>query len=207
MALLLAWNRKVLEYNQFVWEKRWNERTQTTGNWGCGPLVRLSQQTLGLLGFGRIARAVTQRALGFGMKILANTRHPDHLLAQRIGVELTSREELVQRSDYISLHLPLTNDTRQLINVDTIRMMKPGAISINTSRGGLVDEDALTQALRTGHLGGALLDVYEHAPLPVEHPLRILKNIILTPHVAFYSEDALLELRRRTGEAVLRHLV
>jgi phosphoglycerate dehydrogenase-like enzyme len=86
-------------------------------------------------------------------------------------------------------------------------MMKPGAILINTSRGGLVDEDALVASLRSGHLAGALLDVFKTAPLPVDHPFRQLKNVILTPHVAFYSDDALLELRRLAAEAVRAHLI
>ena len=102
--------------------------------------------------------------------------------------------------------MPLTEETHHFINAETINLMKPGAVLINTSRGGLVDENALAEALRTGRLGGALLDVYEQAPLPVAHPFRTLTNVILTPHVAFYSEESILELRRLTAKAVLRHL-
>jgi D-3-phosphoglycerate dehydrogenase len=171
LALLLAWSRKVVEYHQFVSEKRWNERHQTTGNWGCGPVVRLSTQVLGLWGFGRVGRAVAHRAVAFGMKVLAHTRHPDPILVQGLGVELVSRDDLLKRADFISLHLPLTQETRHLINSETLRQMKRGAVLINTARGGLVDEEALAEALGSGHLGGALL-----------------------------------ELRRRTAEAVLQHL-
>lgn len=206
MALLLAWNRKILHCHGFVLEKRWNERSLTTGNWGCAPIRRLSTQTLGLLGFGRIGRAVAQRALAFGMTVLANTRHPERAQVEGTGVALISREELWSRSDYVSLHVPLTEETRHVINAETIGMMKPGTVLINTSRGGLVDEDALVTALRAGHLAGALLDVFKSAPLPVDHPLRQLKNVILTPHVAFYSEDALLDLRRLAAEAVRAYL-
>jgi phosphoglycerate dehydrogenase-like enzyme len=140
------------------------------------------------------------------MTVLANPRHPERAQVEGTGVALISREELWSRSDYVSLHVPLTEETRHVINAETIGMMKPGAVLINTSRGGLVDEDALVTALRAGHLAGAILDVFKSAPLPVDHPLRQLKNVILTPHVAFYSEDALLELRRLAAEAVRAYL-
>lgn len=207
LALLLAWNRKIIHAHGFVLEKRWNERKLTTGNWGCEPIYRLSQQTLGLLGFGRIGRTVAERARAFGIKVLANTRHPERAQIEATGVELTGREDLLRRSDYVSLHLPLTDESRQVMNAETIGMMKPGAVLINTSRGGLVDEEALAGALRSGHLGGALLDVFKTAPLPVDHPFRQLKNVILTPHIGFYSEDALLDLRRLAAEAVRARLI
>lgn len=206
MALLLCWNRKILDYHRFVVEQRWNERTLTTGNWGCGPLTRLSDQTLGLLGFGHIGRAVAQRARAFGMKVIAYSRSPDPAAASRLGVDLASRDAVLAAADYLSLHLPLTAETRHFIDSDTINRMKSGAVVINTARGGLVDEAALAQALRAGHLSGALLDVYQQAPLPREHPLRALPNVILSPHVAFYSEQSLRDLRRLAATAVLEHL-
>lgn len=206
MALLLAWNRKIPQYHRFVRENHWNESRQTTGNRTCGPVTRLSLQTLGILGFGRIGRAFAKRALAFEMRVLVHTRHPDTDVATRLGVEFSDLEDLLRRSDYVSLHLPLNGDTKHLMNADTLRLMKSSAVLINTSRGGLVDENALAHALREGSLGGALLDVFERAPLPANHPFRTTKNLILTPHVAFYSEDSLMELRRRTAEAVLSHL-
>lgn len=206
LALLLSWNRKILHCHRFVWEKRWNERKQTTGNWGCQPIFRLSEQTLGVIGLGHIGRAVAQRARAFGMKVLGYMRRPDSQLAERIGFELTALEDLLSRSDYLSLHLPLKEETHHFMNGERIKTMKPGAVLINTSRGGLIDENALLEALCEGHLGGALLDVYQEAPLPATHPLRSLSNLILTPHVGFYSEDSLQELRRLTAEAVLKHL-
>jgi D-3-phosphoglycerate dehydrogenase len=206
VALLLAWNRKILDYHRFVSEKRWNQRELTTGNWGCGPVTRLSSQTLGLVGFGYIGRAVARRAVALGMTVLAWSRNPDAGVATQLGVVLVGKEELLSRSDYVSLHVPFTPETRHFINEKTIRLMKPGAVLINTSRGALVDEASLASALQERHLSGALLDVYEKAPLPEEHPFRNLENLILTPHVSFYSEDALLDLRRLTAEAVLAHL-
>jgi D-3-phosphoglycerate dehydrogenase / 2-oxoglutarate reductase len=206
LALLLAWNRKIVAYHQFVIDKRWNERKQTTGNWGCGPLYSLSGRTLGLLGFGYIGRAVARRALAFNMTVIACSRNPDRSVAQQLGVELTSCEELLRRSDVLSLHVPVTDETQHFINAKTIAQMKPGAVLINTSRGGLVEEPMLIDALRSGQIGAALLDVYEQAPLPVDHPFRALDNVLMTPHVAFYSEDSLQRLRRLTAEAVLKCL-
>jgi D-3-phosphoglycerate dehydrogenase len=206
MALLLCWNRKILDYHRFVTEKRWNARPEQNGEWGCGPPANLSEQTLGLVGFGHIGRAVAARARCFGMTVLAYSRHPDRDLAAGLGVEITGPDDLLARSDYVSLHMPLTDETRRFLNAETIGMMKPGAVLINTARGGLVDEDALIAALSSGRLGGALLDVFRQAPLPVEHPLRGLDNVILTPHVAYYSADVVPRLRRLTAELVLRHL-
>jgi D-3-phosphoglycerate dehydrogenase len=206
MALLLAWNRKIVEYHQFVAQKRWNERSNTTGNWGCGPLTRLSGQALGLWGFGYIGQAVAARAAAFGLRVLAYARRPNPDVAKQLGVELVDVDTLVETSDYLSLHLPLTAETRHIINAERLARMKPGAILINTSRGGLVDERALATALRDGPIAGALLDVYEAAPLPVEHPFRQLSNLILTPHVGFFSEQSLIELRQRAARNVLNAL-
>jgi D-3-phosphoglycerate dehydrogenase len=207
VALLLAWNRRIVEYHEFVAHKRWNQRQQTTGNWGCGQLHSLSGQTLGLIGFGHIGQAVARRASAFGLRVCAYSRHLDPDVARQCGAWPVSRDELLHGSDYVSLHLPLTSESHHLIDTETLATMKPGAVLINTSRGGLVNEPALVAALRSGRLGGALLDVYEQSPLPVEHPLRELPNVILTPHVAFYSEQSLRKLRLLAAQAVLRSLV
>jgi D-3-phosphoglycerate dehydrogenase len=206
LALLLAWNRKIIEYHHFVMQKRWNERDNTTGNWGCGPLTRLSGQVLGLWGFGYIGQAVAARAVGFGLRVLAYARRPDRGAAKKLGVEVVDAETLVKSSDFLSLHLPLTPETRHLINGAVLARMKPNAVLVNTSRGGLVDEGALAAALESGQIAGALLDVCEKAPLPVEHPFRNLSNLILTPHVGFYSEESLVDLRKRAAESVLEYL-
>jgi D-3-phosphoglycerate dehydrogenase len=203
-ALLLAWNRRLLDYDRMVRDKVWNQRPNTTGNWGY-PLVRLSRQTLGLLGFGHIGRAVAARARAFGMTILANSPS----LAQNAAapdVRAVDHDELLARSDFLSLHLPVNETTRGMIGREALAAMKPAAVLINTSRGALVDEPALVEALQSGHLGGALLDVYRKAPLPVDHALRACPNVLFTPHVGFYSEGALDELRRRAAEAVKGYL-
>ena len=205
LALLLAWNRKIAAYDSFVRRGRWNQRRESTGNWGCGQLFRLSNQTLGLVGFGLTGRAVAQRALAFGMKVIAysrSSRPGDH----DMGVRMTTKNELLATSDYVSLHMPLTAETTGWLDMETISLMKRGAVLINTARGGLVAEDAVIRSLSSGQLGGALLDVYHKAPLPLDHPLRSLSNVIFTPHVAFYSEDSLSELRHKAAEAVRDHL-
>jgi D-3-phosphoglycerate dehydrogenase len=205
LALLLGWNRRLVDYDRMVREKKWNERPSTTGNWGYG-LDRLSGQTLGLVGFGHIGRAVAARAHPFGLKVLAYTPSIRPEAAAVEGVRAVSLDELLTECDFVSLHLPLNERTRGLIGREALGRMKPGAVLINTSRGALIDEAALVDALRSGRLGGALLDVYEKAPLPMEHPLRACSNTILTPHVAFYSEGSLAELRRRAAREVHKHL-
>ena len=202
MALILSWNRKLLRGHRFVIEKRWNERTHTTGNWGFVPIHRLSEQTLGLIGFGFIGRAVARRATAFGMEVLVYSRHPDQNLADRAGIRFANLDEVLKRSDFVSLHIPLTDQTRHFMNAVQIGRMKQGAVLVNTARGALVDDEALFEALRSDSLGGALIDVYQKAPLPVDHPLREMGNVILTPHMAFYSEGALNTLRRRASEIV-----
>jgi D-3-phosphoglycerate dehydrogenase len=200
-ALLLAWNRRLLEYSDMVRSGMWNQKRNTTGNWGYR-LERLSGSTLGLLGFGNIGKAVAVRASSLGMKVLAYSPSLTASEASRFHVEPVDRTALFSRSDYLSLHLPLTAQTAGLLSREAIASLKPGCVLINTARGGLVDEQALVEALQTGKLGGALLDVYQCAPLPPDHPIRQCRNVILTPHVAFYSEGALNELRRRAAEQV-----
>jgi D-3-phosphoglycerate dehydrogenase len=205
IALLLAWNRRLFEYQNMVRKGMWNSRQATTGNWGYR-LERLSDRTLGLLGFGHIGRAVAERARALGMLVLAHSPSLKVSEASGFGVRSVERDVLFAESDFLSLHLPLDSTTRQIINGEVFGTMKPGAVLINTSRGGLVDEMALVEALQSGRLAGALLDVYQCAPLPLDHPLRKCDNTILTPHVAFYSEGTLAELRRRAADELRRRL-
>jgi D-3-phosphoglycerate dehydrogenase len=165
---------------------------------------RLDGRTIGLVGFGNSARQVARRAQGFGLRVIATRRNwttPDPA-AQALGVELTDLETVLRESDYVSLHLPLTPATHHLIDDRALRQMKPGAVLINTSRGALVDENALVLALREGRLGGAGLDTFEHIDVfttneaPPAHPLLELENVVLTPHVAAGSVQS--------GQAVSR---
>jgi D-3-phosphoglycerate dehydrogenase len=205
IALLLSWNRRIIDYNQMVRSGMWNQRPNTTGNWGYR-LERLSGSTLGLLGFGHIGKAVAVRATALGMKVLAHSPSLAAGDASHLQVEAVDFGALLGRSDFLSLHLPLTAETAGIIGREAMASLKPGCVLINTARGGLVDEQALVEALASGQLAGAMLDVYRSAPLPPGHPIRECPNVILTPHVAFYSEGALQELRRRAAEQVRAHL-
>jgi D-3-phosphoglycerate dehydrogenase / 2-oxoglutarate reductase len=165
---------------------------------------RLDGRTLGLVGFGNSARQVAQRARGFGLRVIATRRNraASDRAAQSLGVQMVDLDTVLRESDYVSLHLPLTPETRHLIDDQALRKMKPGAFLINTARGALVDEAALVLALREGRLGGAGLDTFEQIDVftpneaPPLHPLLELDNVVLTPHVAAGSVQS--------GQAVSR---
>ena len=138
------------------------------------------------------------------MPVIGYDPYLDDAKARALGVELVSLDELLRRADAVSLHVPLTGETRHMIDERALSMMRPLAGLINIGRGGLVDEDALGRALHDGRLAGAALDVTEIEPLPADSPLLDAPNLILTPHVAWVSKPALEELRRRTAEVVAR---
>jgi (S)-sulfolactate dehydrogenase len=149
-------------------------------------------KTLGIVGFGGIGRLVARLALGLGMKVLATDAMipPDSPAWREAGVTRGSLDELLGGADAVTLHVPLTADTRHLIDAGRIARMKPGAVLINTARGGVVDERALADALRSGRLGGAALDVFEAEPLPAGSPLAGVPNLVLTPHVAGVTRES-----------------
>ncbi len=169
------------------------------------PMPALASMTFGTLGFGRVARSVHERAAPFGFKLVAHDPNVTSDIAT-LGVELVSFERLVAESDVISLHAPLTNETRGLFGEQVLGSMKRGAIIVNTGRGGLIDLDALVEQLESDHLGGAGLDVFEEEPLPVTHPVRRAPNVILTSHVAWYSDASVPRLQRMAAEEVVRGL-
>jgi D-3-phosphoglycerate dehydrogenase len=185
------------------------DRAMRAGQWApqaAGPIYRLRGRTFGILGLGRIGTASAAKAVAFGFTVLAHDPYltPDQA-AQR-GARLVDLPTLLAESDIISLHAPLTPETHHIINADTLARMKPTAYLINTARGPLVDNDAVVAALRAGRLAGAGLDVQEGEPLPITHPLFTLDNVLLTPHVAFYAEESLVDLQRRCAEEVIRVL-
>jgi phosphoglycerate dehydrogenase-like enzyme len=147
----------------------------------------LAGMTVGIIGMGRIARAVADRLAPFGTRSIFF----DPQVGEYRGVEARSFNEVLEQSDVLTLHLPLTPDTRHLVNRESLARMKPGAYLVNTARGGLVDEQALLEMLQNGRLGGAALDVFEQEPLPAGHPLTRLPNVVLTPHIAAGTRDAL----------------
>jgi glyoxylate reductase len=187
LALILAVTRRIVEGDEEV-------RTLRRCEWEPLKLLGASLQgkRLGVVGMGRIGNAVATRARAFGMDILG-IRRGDPL------------DELLATSDVVSLHAPLTRETRHLLNADTLARMKPGAYVINTSRGALIDEDALCDALENGHLRGAALDVYEHEP-EVNPRLLSMKNVVLAPHIGSATEDARNAMARIAATNVLLFL-
>jgi phosphoglycerate dehydrogenase-like enzyme len=164
------------------------------------PLATLSEQTLGIVGYGRIGRRLAALAAPLVGRVIVYDPFVSGL------PESTSLDELLAEADLVSLHCPLTETTRGLFNAATLSKMKPAAWLINASRGQLVDEDALLDALRSGAIAGAALDVFSSEPLPVDHPLLQLPNVIPTPHVAWYSEKAYRLLQENTARAVVEYL-
>jgi D-3-phosphoglycerate dehydrogenase len=191
LALILGLSRGIVPLDRAVHAGTWDFRV-------ARGLRRSSDLRLGLVGFGRIGAAVAQRALAFGFEVVASdpvARGTDH-------VAVTSLDELLETSDIVSLHARLDPSTRHMIDAAAIARMRPGAILVNTSRGGLVDQAALVDALRSGHLGGAALDVLEREPIEPDDPLLSMPNVVLTPHAAFYSAESLVEMKRRVAEGM-----
>jgi len=182
-ALLMAAARRLAEGDRYVRDGKWK-------TWGpmllLGPDVHGS--TVGIVGFGRIGQAVAARAAGFGMTILYHdvNRLPDEVTAP-LGAVYVPMDELLKRSDFVSLHVNLTPETRHLIDAAALRRMKPTAILVNTSRGPVVDGAALASALREGVIGGAALDVTHPEPIPMDDPLVGLDNCLIVPHIASAS--------------------
>ena len=153
------------------------------------PGLDLAGSTLGLVGLGRLGQRVARVGLAFEMEVLAWSQNLDPDLATGIGVVPVGKDDLLERSDVVSLHLRLSDRTRGILGAQDLARMKPGSILVNTSRGPLVDEDALVGALRDGTIAGAGLDVYDEEPLPADHPLRSLPNTVLTPHLGYVTDQ------------------
>ena len=194
IALMLAVTRKVAAADHSVHDGVW-DRASFQG-------VELYGKVLGLVGAGRIGREVAARARAFGMTVVAC----DPYLADSVDVDLCPLEQVLAEADVVSLHVPLNDDTRHLIDARAIASMKPGSFLINASRGGVVDEAALVEALQTGHLAGAALDVYEQEPLPPESQLRSAPNLVLTPHLGASTAEAQRRVAVEAAELVHRAL-
>lgn len=159
--------------------------------------------TLGIVGMGEIGEAVARRARGFEMRVLYTSRARKPSVEARLGVAWASLPELLRESDFVSLHTPLSPETRHFIGAAEFELMKPSAILVNTARGGVIDQEALVAALRTGRIGGAALDVTDPEPLPLEHPLYGFENVIITPHIA----SASLATRSRMAEMAAANII
>jgi glycerate dehydrogenase len=197
MALLLELTQRAGHHAQTVREGRWS-RNLDFCYWDY-PLIELDQLTLGIAGFGRIGRAVAELAAAFGMRIVAFTPRSASLPPR---VEAVDLDQLFSRGDVVSLHCPLTPETKHLVNASRLNQMKPTAFLINTSRGQLIDETALAQALNSGRIAGAALDVLSLEPPPPNHPLFTAKNCIITPHIAWATRAARSRLLHTATENV-----
>jgi len=196
-ALLLAVNRKLPYCVEMARSGRWAQ-TQA----GMGSVPKINGKTLGLVAFGNIAKAVARRAQGFGLRVLAHDPfvQPDQMAA--LGVESATLEGVFSQSDFVSAHAPHSKATHHMIGAAQFALMKADAIFINTGRGRVVDEGALIAALREGKLAGAGLDVLEEEPASEDNPLLHMENVVVTPHVAAYSNESLVARRRRHGEEI-----
>ena len=198
LALMLELCHHIGYHSQVVHDGKWC-RTANFCFWDT-PQMELGGKTLGIIGFGRIGQAVAKLAQAFGMKVIAYSRTRRE--AAESVAPYVSLEELLSNSDFISLHCPLFPENERMINAETIAKMKDGAILINTSRGGLVDEQALADALHSGKLSGAAVDVVTQEPMSWENPLRYAPNCVITPHIAWAPTES----RQRLLDCVVENI-
>lgn len=195
VALLLAGARQILAMDRRIRAGGWFDFER------FGPLRRIAALKLGLVGWGRIARAVARKMAGFRMAVLAADPYVGAQGGDP-GVELVPAGRIWREADLISIHVPLTPETRGLVGEAALRAMKPTAFIVNTSRGAVIDQDSLVRALQERRIGGAALDVLTQEPMPAGHPLRTLANVILTPHFAGQSEESMAHLHRTVADSV-----
>ncbi|NQV54291.1 MAG: C-terminal binding protein [Rhodospirillales bacterium] len=195
MALLLSMARKVTYADKLVSGGRWEMPAVT-------PIFRLKGRTLGLVGLGNIPQALVPKAQAFGIKVIAVDPYCPDEVFKKMGVEKVELDDMLGRSDYVSVHAPLTPETEKMFNAEAFKKMKSTAFLINTARGPLVDIDDLAAALDAGELAGAGLDVLPSEPPDANNPLVGRDDVILTPHTGFYSEDALLDLQTTVASDV-----
>jgi len=200
LALLLAWNRGVVVMDRQVHAGVWNGRVPGAHTGA------LHGETVGIVGLGNIGSAFARRVAALETNVIACDPYVDDKRFAALGVERVSLETLAERADYVSVHTLLNDETYHLIGEAFFRRMKPTAILINTSRGPVVDEQALARALREKRLAGAALDVWEEEPVAADNPLLKMDNVIATPHAAYFSSAAVAQIPRRCGEEVARVL-
>jgi len=199
IALLLACGRRLVSSRRVL------DASSARGSWDFAdviPVYRMAGQTLGIIGCGRIGSLVYLKLRSFGFKFLICDPYLSEERKGELGIEVVDKETVFRHSDLVSIHTPLTPETRHLVNARTLAMMKPTAYLVNTARGPMVDPQALADALKSGAIAGAGIDVYYIEPPPPDYPLFGLPNVILTPHLAWYSEDS----GRRIRELILTEI-
>jgi glyoxylate reductase len=197
-ALLLAAARLVPQ----------SERDTRAGGWKTwSPTAFLGSDvhgaTIGVVGAGEIGSAVARRAHGFAMRILYTARSPKPALERALGAEWCDLDELLRESDFVTLHTPLTPETRHMVGARELRLMKKTALLVNSARGGIVDQDALVEALSAGEIGGAALDVTTPEPLPPDHPLYRFPNVVITPHIGSASTPTRARMAEMAAENII----
>jgi D-3-phosphoglycerate dehydrogenase len=205
IGLLLAAARKLVRMDKYVREGRWQRHTAQLHEYR-GEVSRVTGKMLGIVGLGNVGRQVAPRARGIGLNVQAYDPYLPPHIAAGLNVPLVSLEDLLRTSDFVSLHAPLYKDTRGLINAERLKLMKPTAYLINAARGPLVDTNALMDALEEGRLAGAALDVTDPEPLPANHPLLELDNVIVTCHTAGNSNESYVTCQMHAAQEVVRVL-
>jgi len=205
MALILAWTRKIIKLRDVVRAGGWQHEAEPDIQRGIWPTMsRLRDQTLGIIGLGRIARVLVPKAKGFGMRVIAHDPYVDADQFRAVGVERVDLDTLLSESDFITLHAPLTPATKHMLGPEQLKQVKSSAYLINTARGGLIDQQALYEALAGLRLAGAALDVTDPEPIAPDDPLLKLDNVIVTPHSAHASIPALMAVLMRPAEEMTR---
>jgi D-3-phosphoglycerate dehydrogenase len=205
IGLLIALARKLVRMNQYVREGRWQRHTAELHAYR-GPVSRIAGQTLGIVGLGHVGRQVAPRAQGLRMRVQAVDPYLNPKIAHDLGVPLVFLDELIRAADFISLHAPLTSQTRKMFGPAQFTAMKPTAFLINCARGGLVDTNALYEALVSNQIAGAALDVTDPEPPPADHPILTLPNVIVTCHTAANSNESYVDCQTHAAREVARVL-
>ena len=197
-ALLLAAGRRIVESERYIREGKWK-------TWHPSMLLGMDMagKTLGIVGFGRIGRAVAKRAVGFGLRIIFYSPSAEPEFG---AIKMNSLDELLKQSDFVSVHTPLNAATRHMVNADFLSKMKPNAVFVNTSRGPVVDQTALYEALKAKRIFAADLDVTDPEPLPLDSPLLTLENCVILPHIGSASEHTRDEMARLAAENLIAGL-
>ena len=201
ITMILALNRKIVIQNNFLKSGKWREAQQSRP-----PIGPIYGETLGIVGTGNIGRLTGRKGQAFGLKAIGYDPYVDKSLVYPFGISFVDLPTLLRESDYISLHVPLNKETNHMIGEKELSMMKPTAFLVNTSRGPVIDEQALIRALQQKKIAGAGIDVFEKEPTEADNPLFKMDNVICTPHSAFFSNVSVIRQRHRVGEEAARVL-